>query len=389
MKKCIMLLLAISLLLTLTQTSSAETEANLPSLKDFYADSFDFGSAVSSKELQNAELCALILSQYSIITPENELKPENVIDEYSSQKLSKEDQGSVAVYFHAVKPLLNFAKDHGLKVHGHVLFWHQQTPDTFFRESYSRSKPYVTREVMLERMENYVRLVMEYMNANYPGVIVSWDVVNEAIDDSTGKLRESNFTKIVGDDFVLQAFRFARKYAPEGTLLFYNDYSTPYQPKLDGILGLLEQLQAENLVDGHGLQCHYQLTTPTTSQINLAIHKITAMGLLVRVSELDILVDDHTDAQFTLQAKRYQDIMKIFLQYPEQMIAVQTWGYQRQLQLEIRPVSAVVPGEYAENPPFMPLQTQRFCHKHLDLSGKTKNNRLHLISSKESTACGM
>ncbi len=306
--------------------AQAGQAANLPSLKDVYADYFDFGSALSSAELRNADRLPLYLSQYSIITPENELKPENVLDLYNSAKVSAENQGSVALHFSTVKPLLEFAKANGLKVHGHVLFWHSQTPDEFFRESYSRSKPYVSRDVMLERMENYVRLTMEYMAENYPGLIVSWDVVNEAIDDETGKYRDSNFTRIVGSDFVLQAFRFARKYAPADTLLFYNDYSTPYQPKLNGILKLLSALQEENLVDGHGLQCHYQLNTPTISQIKQALQKITEMGLLVRVSEMDILVDEPTDAQFNLQAKRYEEIMKALLSYADSVVAVQTWG---------------------------------------------------------------
>ena len=45
--------------------------------------------------------------------------------------------------------------------------------------------------------------VMDFLQENYPGVVVSWDVVNEAIDDGTAKLRVSNWTKVVGDDFVL------------------------------------------------------------------------------------------------------------------------------------------------------------------------------------------
>ena len=182
----------------------------LPSLKAFYADYFDFGSALSGAELANVEFAPFYSAQYAIITPENELKPENVLNIAECQILAQEDQGGVAVNFNAAKPILNFAMENGLKVHGHVLFWHSQTPDEFFHESYSISEPYVTRDVMLRRMENYVRLTMDYLAEHYPGVVVSWDVVNEAIDDSNGKLRQSRWADIVGDDFVLHAFRFAR-----------------------------------------------------------------------------------------------------------------------------------------------------------------------------------
>ena len=211
-------------------------------------------------------------------------------------------------------------------MNGHVLFWHNQTPDSFFREDYSPSKPYVSRDVMLKRMENYVRLVMEYLEENYPGLIVSWDVVNEAINDSNGGLRQSKYTEIVGDDWVVQAFRFARKYAPEGTLLVYNEYSVPYQPKLTGVLTLLDELIAENLVDVCGVQAHYQLTTPSKTQFRLALRKIVEKGLKIRISEMDILVDSPSDSQFELQAARYKDLIKVMLEFPDSVIAVQTWG---------------------------------------------------------------
>ena len=327
MKRQIFLcLFCVLLLCAASAAAEGPDPRSLPSLREFYADYFYFGSAMNAAETLKADLKALYASQYSITTPENELKPESVLDLPASKKAAQDDQGSVALSFQSVKPLLEFAKENGLKVHGHVLFWHSQTPDAFFRESYSSGKPYVSRDVMLRRMENYVRLTMDYMQENYPGLIVSWDVVNEAVDDSTGKLRQSNWTKVVGDDFVLQAFRFARKYAPGGTLLFYNDYSTPYQPKLNGILKLLDELSAENLADGYGMQCHYQLTTPTVSQVKTALSAITGKGLLVRISELDILADGKTDAQFARQASRYADLMKVFLQYVDSIVAVQTWG---------------------------------------------------------------
>ena len=327
MKRTIFFLLTIGLLVALLCSfAAAEEITSYPSLKEFYAPYFAFGSALSSREASDTDRQAFYAAQYAIITPENELKPENVIDEYNSSKAAKKDQGSVALHFNSVKPILEFAKANGLQVNGHVLFWHQQTPDTFFREDYSRSKPYVSREIMLQRMENYVRLVMEYLDTNYPGIVVSFDVVNEAIDDSTGKLRESNYTTVVGEDWVAQAFRFARKYAPEGMLLVYNDYSVPYQPKLMGILDLLDSLIEENLVDVCGMQCHYQLTTPTTAQFKSAVASIVQRGLKIRVTELDILVDDSTEASFTKQAKRYEDLIKVMLQYSDSVVAVQTWG---------------------------------------------------------------
>jgi len=352
MRKLMSILLILVAMLPLSMAYAEDTD---PSLKDFYADYFDFGSAVSNREVRDSDFLSFVTAQYSIITPENALKPENVLDIAGSAAAAKEDQGSVAVSFQSVEPLLDFAQANGIKVHGHVLFWHSQTPDAFFHESYSVSEPFVTREVMLARMENYVRLVMEYMQDYYPGVIVSWDVVNEAIDDATGKLRQSNWTTVVGDDFVMQAFRFARQYAPEGTLLFYNDYSTPYEPKQSGILELLDILIADGLVDGCGMQCHYQLTTPAVKKVELAIRKIIDKGLLVRISEMDIMADDNSDAQFQQQAERYADLMSVFLRYSDSIIAVQTWGTKDSLSWKSGSYPLLFKGDGTPKPAFYSL----------------------------------
>ncbi len=179
---------------------------------------------------------------------------------------------------------------------------------------------------MLGRLDNYVRLIMAYMQENYPGLIVSWDVVNEAIDDSTGNLRSSNWTKVVGDDFVERAFEIARKYAPEGTKLFYNDYNTPMAPKTDGICALLERLVAEGNIDGYGFQSHFAVGNPGLSKIRQAMERIEAMGLRLRVSELDITIKANDEPNLRSQAIRYENLFSLYLEHAASLDAVQLWG---------------------------------------------------------------
>ncbi|MHC1786435.1 MAG: endo-1,4-beta-xylanase [Christensenellales bacterium] len=307
-------------------TLSGSYPMDLPSLKTLYADYFDFGCAVTGREAMNPQLMAFYATQFNIMTPGNELKPDFVLDIARSKALSKADQSQVAIRLDPAKPLLDYAQAQGIKVHGHVLVWHSQTPDAFFREGYSSTGPYLSRDMMLARLDNYIRLVFEETQRLYPGLIVSWDVVNEAVDDQTGALRSSSWTKVVGEDFVSQAFRIARKYAPAGTALYYNDYSTPYQPKLNGILRLLETLVGEGSIDGYGLQCHYQLGTPTLAQIQNAMDKIIALDLTLRMSEMDILIDANTPENLEKQAERYGDILALFRQYKDHIAAVHTWG---------------------------------------------------------------
>ncbi len=106
---------------------------DLPSLKDMYADHFDFGCAVTGMEAVNQKLMDFYATQFSIMTHGNELKPDSVLDIANSRQLARNDQGAVAVRISAAKPLLDYAQQHGIKVHGHVLVWHSQTPEAFFQ----------------------------------------------------------------------------------------------------------------------------------------------------------------------------------------------------------------------------------------------------------------
>ena len=303
-----------------------EYEGELPSLRELADGLFDMGTCVSQADVRNAVRGALVKKQYNIITPENELKPDAVLDLNASRRLAKEDDTAVAVHFSSALSILNFARDNGLKVHGHVLVWHSQTPEEFFHVGYDRGNPYVSREVMLKRLENYIKGVFAYIDENYPGLFVSWDVANECVADGSSSLRASNWTKVVGNDFVARAFEYADKYAPDDILLYYNDYSTPYEPKQTGIVNLLTQLVSEGHIDGYGFQSHYACDTPEISAVRSAFDRISALGLRLRVSELDMACTADTDATRALQAARYGELMNLYMEYADKMEAVQVWG---------------------------------------------------------------
>lgn len=301
-------------------------DLTLPSLKEKYGGLFDFGTAVTQGEALNTERMDFYASQFNIFTPGNELKPDSVLDVNASRRLAREDETAVAVHFDSARPMLDYCASHGIKVHGHVLVWHQQTPEAFFHEGYDTARPLLTREVMLARLENYIKAVLTGLEEAYPGLIVSWDVVNEAVEDGSPELRASNWTKVVGDDFANRAFEYARRWAPEGTLLFYNDYNTYYEPKLTGICRLVDSLMADGTIDGYGFQMHTSIAEPTLEQIQTCVEAMASRGLLLRVSELDVCIDDTGARSLALQAQRYADVVALAEKYADQFIAVQIWG---------------------------------------------------------------
>lgn len=298
----------------------------IPSLKETYAGLFDFGAALTETECLSDARMSFCAGQFAIVTPGNELKPDFVLDLAGCRRLAAEDETAVAVNIDHARPMLNFAMKYGLKVHGHVFVWHQQTPEAFFHESYDVSKPLVSRDVMLKRLENYMAAVFEITERDYPGLIVSWDVLNEAISDSDGSLRPSKWLTVVGEDYPERAFALARKTAPEGVLLYYNDYNTAIPVKRGGIMALLKRLMAEGNIDGYGFQMHNSVGDPQIIRVAEALKDVSSLGLRLRVSEMDVGVSKTDDASFAAQADYYRELMKLFIHYADQMEAVQVWG---------------------------------------------------------------
>lgn len=308
-------------------------KTDMPSLKEVYAEQFDFGTAVVSSEVLDEARMDFYASQFNIFTMGNEMKPDALLDmaETRKEQRATKDQTVVKVKFDSCIPLLDWAKENGVKVHGHVLVWHSQTPTAFFHEDYATHKPLVSREVMLARMESYISQVLTFCKENYPGVVVSWDVVNEAANDGGRKLRESLWYQVVGDDFINRAFEYARQYAEEGTLLFYNDYNTDITVKGLMIGDIIDSLIEDGTIDGYGFQSHYSTSTSLdkikTAWINISQRKLKdGTPLLLRVSELDVGISANDEANWERQANFYGELFKIYEQYADQIIAVHTWG---------------------------------------------------------------
>lgn len=303
--------------------------SDLPSLKDIYKEHFLFGSALAGTELMDMGRLLLCRQQFAILTPGNELKPDAVFDQAVSKKLIAEtgDETQVAVKLDAARSFLRFCQSSGIPVHGHTLLWHNQTPANFFRLGYNSANELASREIMLGRMENYIKAVMELTESEYPGLIVSWDVVNEVMSDSVSDIRtDVLWYKTVGSDYIEKAFEYARKYARPGVLLCYNDYSTPNPTKLKGIMKLLAKLTQQGTIDCYGFQAHYDTSWPSVSLVESAIRQITSLGLKIRISEMDIKVSSRSEANFNAQARRYKELMDLFMKYENDIIAVQIWG---------------------------------------------------------------
>lgn len=311
---------------TATPANLPDIEKDIESLKDVFAGYFMVGAGALASEVAPKPGKELFLKHYNCLTPGNELKPDSVLD-YNATIAYMEDNGdqeNPQVSLRAAKTLLEFARDNNIPVRGHTLVWHNQTPDWFFKVDYSKEEnaAWASKEVMLKRMENYIKNIMELLEKDYPTVnIYAWDVVNEAVDPNTSTgMRNpgsnykqdgaSAWMQTVGEDFVEKAFEYARKYAPASCKLFYNDYNEYEDRKCDYIIKILTNLKSKGLVDGMGMQSHWIMDYPSLSMFEKSIKRYAELGLEIQITELDIKNPDNSSYALERQASRYNDIVK-------------------------------------------------------------------------------
>jgi endo-1,4-beta-xylanase len=192
----------------------------------------------------------------------------------------------------------------------------------------------------------------------YKDKVHAWDVANEVFDD-TGAIRsgtsvsdafywgdylgdrDASKNKIAnGDSTVAKAFRYAHAADPTAKL-FLNDYAHETNSrKLDSLIALVKRLKAAGVpIHGVGLQLHMNYQVPTTG-IDNAIGKMAQLGLLVKITELDISVNlgEQTNpetANFVLtptmlpqQAAKYKYVAESYIRnVPEaQRYGITVWG---------------------------------------------------------------
>ena len=328
-------------------------EANIPALKDKFTEDFGedmiCGTSLSGSEINDRVLMDLVKKHFNSITLGNELKPDSHLGNSirGTEKATidgKEIEVPVLDYSNAERYLdyiLEWNTEHpedAFRIRGHVLVWHSQTPEWFFHEDYDASKPYVSPEEMTLRQEWYIKSILEHYtgeDSKYKDLFYGWDVVNEAVSDSSGTYRtdaegSSWWAVYKSNEFIINAFKFANKYAPADLELYYNDYNDCTPGKVDGIVKLLEDVKAAEgtRIDAMGMQGHYDNEYPTSEQFIDAATKYGKVVGKIMVTELDFKSSSAYDGtaatlqgEYTRQAYRYKMLYDTLKQVNDEGIA--------------------------------------------------------------------
>ncbi|GAA4321692.1 endo-1,4-beta-xylanase [Mucilaginibacter gynuensis] len=286
-------------------------------LKDYFIGDFPIGVAVAARDLRDSATRKLILKEFNSLTAENAMKMGPIHPREDLYNWTEADA------------IVDFAQANHLRVRGHNLCWHSQTPDWIF---YDQEKKLVSKELLLQRLKDHIYAVVN----RYKGKIYAWDVVNEAVSDAPGQnLRNSLWYQICGDEFITKAFQFAHEADP-GAILFYNDYGTEDPAKRERIYNMLKKLVDANVpVDAVGLQAHWSVNDPSPEALINSIKRFSSLGLKVQITELDISIFANdkeiatmaTDAQrVARQAAQYAMVFRVFRRYKKEITGVTFWN---------------------------------------------------------------
>lgn len=312
-----------------TVSGTAVDVSDAATLKEAFQNDFTVGAAIHMGIINDNDRMEWICKNNNSITMGNEMKPESLLDWEATEK-SKD--GMPEIKTENLDKILKTAKEYNIKLRGHCLVWHSQTPDWFFSKEYESSNGYADKETMRQRMEIYIKKVLTYCQENYPGVVYAWDVVNEGMGDDGWYRTESGWYETYGDEsYITDAFTFARKYADDDVKLFYNDYNEYTPDKRDLIVDLLKDLRAKGIVDGVGMQSHWDMNYPSVDMIEDALEEYGKIeGLEIQLTEIDMHNTDDSEEGLQKQADRYKEFFETIVRADRTGIAnitnVTFWG---------------------------------------------------------------
>ncbi|GJC86098.1 endo-1,4-beta-xylanase 5 [Colletotrichum liriopes] len=227
-----------------------------------------FGTATDTNLFNDTPYMAVLntTGEFGLVVPENSLKWE----------ATEKTQGQFQ--FSDPDAVLGVARANNQMLRCHALTWHSQLPQFVSAGTW-------TPETLTAVIEAHIANVV----GHFKGACYSWDVVNEALADN-GSLRDSVFSRTLGQGFIPVSFKAAAAADPDAKL-YYNDFSLEFNSKkTDGAVGIVQDLQAAGVkIDGLGFQAHLEVgKTPPQETLSKVLNRFTDMGLEVALTELDI-----------------------------------------------------------------------------------------------------
>jgi endo-1,4-beta-xylanase len=308
----------------LSYVAPPTVQTDIPSIYKTLADYFPVGAAVDLSDLSGPH-AQLLTMHFDSITSGNDMKWSSVEPTLGSYSYGNADSE------------VGLAQCHGMRVRGHNLVWATgaQTPAyaTGDGTNSAANQALVTSNIQ-EHIQNEVQ--------HFGSTVYAWDVVNEPIDPSQPDcLAHGPFYKVLGASYMDVAFKAARQYAPKGTKLFLNDYSTYDPAKLACLVQVIRGMHERGVpIDGIGHETHSAINYPSIDAVIHAIDTVHANFPWIeqQITEMDISVYNAGDnaanygnnippSVLAEEGWLYEQYFHAFKELRGKVSAVTIWGF--------------------------------------------------------------
>jgi endo-1,4-beta-xylanase len=308
-------------------------QPDIPSIFQTFAGFFPVGAEIDTTDLTGAH-AQLLTKHFASIVSGNDMKWSSVEATEGVFRYTNADQ-EVA-----------FAQANKMLIRGHNLVWANgsQTPPWVFKEAdgvtpLSAANP-ADVALLTQRIQNHIMNEVQHFGS----AIYVWDVVNEPLDaNQSDCLSHGPFYQVLGKSYIDIALQAARQFAPAGTQLFINDFSTTDQNRLTCLLKVVDDLRDRGIpLDGVGHEMHHHIDNPSPLAIFHAIETVHRVfpRLHQQVTELDVSIykaGDNTSnfgvndgtvppALLAEQGWLFDKMFKVFRRLKGKLDAVTFWG---------------------------------------------------------------
>ena len=223
-----------------------------------------------------------------------------------------------------------------MKVRGQNLVWATgaQTPTYATGDGTSSA---ANQAVVTANIQEHIQSEVQHFGAE----VYAWDVVNEPLDPTQSDcLEHGPFYQVLGPSYIDVAFNAAKQYAPPGTKLFINDYSTTDPNRLACLVKVLRELRDRGVpVDAIGHEMHNQINYPSVESMVQAVETVHDHfpEIEQQVTELDMSVYNAGDTTSNYgntippsvlaeQGWLYKNYFDAFRRLRGKLSAVTFWG---------------------------------------------------------------
>ena len=298
-------------------------QTDIPSIYKTFSQFFPVGAEIDTSDLSGPH-AQLLTMHFNSIVSGNDMKWSSVENTKGTFNYGNADRE------------VGLAVCNAMKIRGHNLVWATGAQTPSYATGDGTNSP-ANQAVVTANIQEHIQNEVQHFGTN----VYVWDVVNEPLDPSQPDcLAHGPFYNVLGKSYIDIALQAARQFAPAGTKLFINDYSTTDPNKLACLVQVVGDLRNRGIpLDGVGHEMHNAINFPSTESMVTAIDTVAEKfpGIEQQITELDMSVYNGGDrtsnygnnippAVLAEQGWLYAQYFEAFRHLRRKLSAVTFWG---------------------------------------------------------------